>query len=421
MATHRTAFALALALMIGARASAEAQDVPGHEPDSPEMVACALFRHLESDRWDAAAALYHERFLEQWHRRLIRDLPSEGESDRLDRNSASPSRNFWLRKRMAVASVEELKALSPPEAAARALEAYDPAYQRDVTLEDSRFVPPGKRDELVGGYVLDHTRPIVGSVVHGDRAYVGYRMVSGPGPMPDPSTAPPWGHFWPLHLLALARSEGGWKVWPGDRHGLLEESYEFSIGLPIEGPAPAPTTCPERPDVTAAPTAEAETYAREFLDLVDRERWADAAHFFADDVLADWYAGNLERLGALRAGDPEIGTFVSSLFAGIDSLEELEELSPREAATRNLERIREGAEARRDGRTEGELRSEILGTISEASLAHVLYRIRRTFVEAGPGRDRIELVPVTVRTVTLRRTGAGWTVLPRGPVLLEES
>ncbi|MBW3661181.1 MAG: hypothetical protein KY397_06055 [Gemmatimonadetes bacterium] len=421
MATHRTALALALALMIGARASAEAQEVPGHESDSPEVVACALFRHLESDRWDAAAALYHERFLEHWHRRLIRDLPSEGESDRLDRNSASPSRDFWLRKQMAVASVEELKALSPPEAAARALEAYDPAYQCDVTLENPRLVGAWERDELARGYVPAHTRPILGSVVHGDRAYVGYRRVSGPGPGPDPSTGPPWGHFWPVHLLAMTRSEGGWKAWPSDHHRLLEKSYEFSVGPPIEGPAHTPTPCPHPPDATAAPTDEAQTYAGQFLDLVDRERWPDAARFFANDVLADWYEENLDRLAAMRARNPEIGTFVSSLFAGIDSLEELEQLSPREAATWNLERMREGVSRGREGGPRAELRSEVLGTISEGDLAHVLYRIRRTFRESGPEGRRVEIAPLRARTVTLRRTATGWTVLPRVSVLLDES
>lgn len=414
MTAPRTALAIVLALAVPVPGSA--QEISPPDPGAPpEAVACALFRHLLSDRWDAAAGLYEERFLETWHRALIRRLPRDTDEEY----------ERFLRKGIAVDSVEELRTLSFREAAARALRAYDPAYRRAVALDDPFFVvSAADRRELATGHVPDHVRAVVGAVVDGDRAWVGYRRVSAAGPAPDAAPLPPWAHFRPLQLLALVRTDRGWRVSPGDPHALLEEAYSFGVDSRSSSrrtwwpfAAAAPTPCPDATNATGVPAYDAERIAGEFLELVDRERWAEAAGFFAADVLADWHAVQLERWGAPAGTDAR--SFVMALF-GVESVEEVEGLSPAEAAARNLERMREGLGTGREDGPRAELRSEILGTIAEDDLAHVLYRVRRTFEEAGPEKRRIEIAPVTAWTVTLRRTESGWTVLPRSTVLLEE-
>lgn len=454
MSPRRTAYVLGLALVLTPPAPAVAQSDPGTD-DSPEAVACALFRHLEADRWDAAAGLFDERILEAWRDSAIRrwvewtsmrtpsveeyvasnpGMPREVAAWELERARTRP--RTIARRSIAVDSIEELRALASRESVARALEAYDPAYQRAVTLED----PARSRSrEPADARVRAHTRRIVGTVERGDRTFVAYRVLGGPM-SPDPRHGPP-------NLLTLVRTERGWRALPSGDDGLLDEGYGYAIVSDAGGGEPDASAGDEstRADcglpIVPDSAPDAERYARRYLEHVDRQEWDEVAAYFAGDALEEWLAAELDAMSRDPADVPTVEQLlehdpekpravvewelermrssrpsetISFRFAGVETIEDLRALTPREAAARALRAAEERAGRRGNGvALAGE--TEILGIVPEDGYAHALYRTRRTGVHEG---HWIEMVPIRPRILILERTDPGWAVRPSGHDLL---
>lgn len=460
MTSRRTAFALGLALALTSPPPGVAQRDAGPDGDTPEGVVCALFGHLEAGRWEAAARLFDERMLDEWHRAAIRrwapwaafrippveeylesnpGMPREVAEYELERARKELDQGGAVRHWIAVESIEELRDLSPREAVARALQAHDPHYQRDVTLSDPTRPASMKRDPP-GGRIIEKRRRIVGTVALGDRAFVAYRVDGGPWSV-DPAQPPP--------VLPLVRTPEGWRALPDGEEGVLAEGHGHATTiLPDPHAAETPSTTCGAPS-RSEPAPGAERAARRFLERVDREAWGEAAELFAEDDLKEWFDMELQAMTRdpgdpptveqILASDPDMPRAVAEwqaerrgeqmmspedmirfMFGGVESLESLRALSPQEAAARSMEawarRGRRSLGGRSPANSRIERESEVLGAISEGEYTHVLYRVRRTLTEGGADARRIEVVAVHPRVLTLRPTGSGWAIVPRlGP------
>lgn len=215
-----------------------------------------------------------------------------------------------------------------------------------------------------------------------------------------------------------------------------------------------------------------EAVVRSLFAALDADRWSDAADLYHPDSLEVWHrraVGEMERMNPpppeelVRRMHPELTgaaadsaaralqepfefgwrMSLSRRFAGIESIEDLRELSIRESAARALEAaspdyqrdhaLRTLEEGIRGDEVDPERREEerarmredllsgiplerervVEGTVRSGDRAYVVYRVRFRSEGGVPGPDNPTLVP-------LIRAGDDWKVVPQGTNLLDE-
>ncbi len=208
----------------------------------PEERVRRLFSAMEGHRWEDAASHFDPEDLDRWHRETVQrvemlakrptvdemlarqpDLPRAVAEHRVQSRPADPI--VFLDPPLArVVSLDEVRALSSQEAAARALEAGEGAGRVESMIEQhGERVPPQYMDILREMSEHDWSREVIGVVRDPDGlAHVVYRARWG-GDAPYAIDE--------VRVLSLTPTEEGWRARRAGRGLLTEEP------LPPDWPA----------------------------------------------------------------------------------------------------------------------------------------------------------------------------------------
>jgi hypothetical protein len=149
-----------------------------------------------------------------------------------------------------------------------------------------------------------------------------------------------------------------------------------------------------------------EAAATEYLTALRSSEWQRAAELVDPELIERFVQGvtiptTSQYDAKPHPADPDDESAIPHLFSGVNTLAELASLDPRDAFARCLD-VFSNVQTPEGGSGRVELRDlgRIAGTLHDGNLAHVVYYAAWTGMTPKP------------YVLTVRRSEAGWTVLP---------